>query len=677
MTTTGIDAAAAPAARFGPGGAAAPAARSEGAFLRSVIQGIDGWVGAAMAAATAELASASQRQAVATGREHTATVLALLEKGSLGLAAQLSQAIRRELVVPASGAGEAVRGARLELTLIGETQVDEEIETARMVQLIEAEAEAELQQLHALCSGLRGLAHVDGQAAPLRPQLCARGLRNGLAGVALPDGARLFLLRMLGTAVGRQMRRVYAEQAQLLLDWGVEPAAYRVVPMAGAPAAPADDAAPAAAASMQRVVAQARATRAPEPVLDLADAEGPAEQPLRLFGAPVSLLARPMALPRDAAEGLMDKLFEQLEGQIGGAAGPRELLEGLRMTGRQLAAQDPALWDTPDHPWWKLIDRLLVVGSVRQELPPQQQGALEASLQAAMAQIRATPAPAREAVQAAADGVQELATRFLDDSAGALIDQVDALQQTADLDELETELRSQVVQQLRSTPVSAALRQFLVGPWIAAMARVAQAHGPESPQLAAMALVVDDLIRATSRAGQPASRALRSVLLRQASEGLAHAGLPAARQQAELDDLQALLNQPPAPQAESWEEPVDTLPVPHLLDLHAGLPTVPLDMGHEGAPPVPPPEDWALGLQAGAYCRIFLQGRWMTVHLRWVSPTRNLFLFASRHGGRTHSMTRRMLLKLRTAGLATTIEDNVLLAQALESMVHSDVAPLA
>ena len=86
--------------------------------------------------------------------------------------------------------------------------------------------------------------------------------------------------------------------------------------------------------------------------------------------------------------------------------------------------------------------------------------------------------------------------------------------------------------------------------------------------------------------------------------------------------------------------------------------------------PDPTPEQWASTLQPGTVHRLFLQGVWMTVRLNWVGPGQRLFLFQSRHGGRTHTLTLRMLCKLREAGLALPVEDNLLRAQAMESLVR-------
>jgi hypothetical protein len=59
--------------------------------------------------------------------------------------------------------------------------------------------------------------------------------------------------------------------------------------------------------------------------------------------------------------------------------------------------------------------------------------------------------------------------------------------------------------------------------------------------------------------------------------------------------------------------------------------------------------------------------------LNGVGPDQRLVLFQSRHGGRTHTLTQRMLCKLREAGLATSIDDNLLRAQAMESLVRNTV----
>ena len=661
-------------------------------FLRAVRAGLEAWVRTAVNRAAEDLSSSAQRLAVAGGREHTSPVLGVLRKDREDLVLRVTQALRSRLAT-AAGTPEpsapAAQPGGLTLSLIGEAQIDEEIETARIVQLIESEADAELQELNALCSSLRRLGHVDPKAAPLRPLVCAQALREALADLPVEAGTRLLLLRALGSAVGLQMRAVYSQQTQLLSSWGVKPASFRIKQAAAAARVPLDATRPgelsspdepaAAAQSMERLVHWARETAS----ADL-DAAGPTTESgglnLRLLAEPLPAGHNGHALPQPAAEQLMQRLFNQLgaQGEVSPAA--RQLVQGLEWAGRQLVKQDPALWSRPDHPWWTLIDRLLAVGAVHEDLGEQEQGSLHASLSQVVSRIQQAPQLDLQACQQAADEVQAVASRLLEGDARALLDQVTNMQRHADREETETELRNQLVQQLRATPVCGELRRFLVGPWTEVMATQAQRHGQDSGELAAAALVVDDLIRATADPGQRVSAAQRAVLLRQVSDALERAGLPPTRVQAELVDLNAVLRDPPTPQAphDAWAEVVEPmqhlqhLPPGHVLDLHAGLPTVPLAMGADAQ--AVDPGDWVASLDPGAYCRLFLQGRWLTAQLRWVSPSHNLFLFNSRHGGRAHSLTRRMLQKLRNAGLATHIQDGFLLAQAMDTLSTSTMA---
>ena len=291
-----------------------PSTGHDGAsFLRAVRQGLEAWVRAAVDRASEELASSAQRLAVAGGREHTSPVLGVLRNDREDLVHRITQALRARMgsTVGATETGAAgAASGELTLSLIGEAQIDEEIETARIVQLIESEADAELQELNALCSSLRRLGHVDPKAAPLHPLVCAQALREALAELPVEAGTRLLLLRALGSAVGLQMRSVYQQQADLLSSWGVKPAAFRIkqTPAARLPldaTRPGELSSPdepaAAAQSMERLVQWARETAH----ADL-DASAPATESgglnLRLLNDPAPAGRHHKALPRPAAD---------------------------------------------------------------------------------------------------------------------------------------------------------------------------------------------------------------------------------------------------------------------------------------------------------------------------------------------------------------------------------------
>jgi len=672
-------------------------------FLHEVRAGVPHWVRALLIQALEDMGSAQQVHAVASDRHHTAPAMTLLKNQLQALADRITQELHAALD-RGEPAPAAARSARPTLSLMDESQIDEDIEIGRLVQAIDSGAELELQQLAALCGGLRGLPHVDARAVPLPPLTCALAIRHGVLALSPDAGTRGLLLRQLGHAAGRQMKAVYTAQAELLTRWGIEPAPFRLVLTASQDAPPSPARAPQAAAAahaatgaphprpepvpndaLQRLVAHARDSLAREHQLGALDEPLDASPLLRLIDDPLPLAApprSPRALDNDTATRLMERLFTHLQQQAGLSEHSRALLSGLQGPGKALAASEPTLWQSLDHPWWKLMDRLIGVAAVPGGSAPEGADAADTidpvtqALGEVVVRMGRSPTADRQAWQAASDEVQAAAERAVSDCQQALAPQLDSLQSQVDQEELETELRNQIVQQLRSTPVCPGLRQFLLGPWAQVLTQTALRHGSDSPQMNQRALVVDDLIQAAHEPGKRVSSAQRKVLLRQAREGLIEAGLPATRVDAEINDLQALLRDPPPAQAEDWTEAVEPLPAAWVLDLNAALPTVPMGMVADapataaaGTSPV-----WTATLEPGIHCRLFLLGRWMTVQLAWVSDTRNLFLFNSRHGGRVHSLTRRMLMKLREAGLATSIEDGLLLAQAMDSLVATDFA---
>lgn len=638
-------------------------------FLQAIDARVIAWVGKAVSGAVAELGKPGRAPAGPGCRE-------ALRSGRNDLVARIAASVRarlagggvtnREAASPGcGGSGEP------ELRLIGEAQIDEEIETSRIVQAIEAETEAALQDLSALCSGLHQLDHVDPEATPLRPQVCAQALREALAALPLDPAVRLHVLRAIGSALAPQLHQEYLEQARLLAGWGVRPAPLRIrpTPADGARVTVshlrrADESAEpeATGVALRKLMQWVRAT-APE------DEAADAPLQLRLLPEPgVRAEHESRALPRPQAERAMQHLFAQL-GELGEVSpATRQLVQRLHRTGQRLSAQDPTLWSNAEHPWWQLIDRLLDVGAAQHDLDASGQAQWHESLQRIVARLEEAAQIDGPALQTAADDVRAVAARLLEGEASALLGQVGDLQRDADREELEVTLRDQVVQQLSGTRVCAALRRFLVGPWTRAMVAAAVKHGQSSEPLARLASIVDDLLSATAQPGRPVSASRRAVLLRQIADGLASAELAPRHVKREVAELIAVLRDPPPPEhaGPEWEEAAETMPVSMAMELHAGLPTVPLDLGSVDT--AAGPAAWVDTLPAGARCRLFLDGAWSTARLRWVSPSRNLYVFTSRHGRRTHSLTRRMLQKLRHAALATRIESGHLLAQAIDTL---------
>ncbi len=696
------------------------------AYMQQVGLSVAALLAATVQRAVEQLDAPSKLQRVDAGYGQVAMVLQLLRnrreelEGLVGAAlreqierhgadagyaqASLSEAAGEDHRVAAwSNPATAKRPVRSpNLTLISESQIDTEIETARIVQLIESGCEAELVDLAGLCSGLLRRPVVDASVVPLRPSTCAFALREGIHRVTQDAALRPALLRVLGWAIGEQMKEVYAAQVEWLRRHGVRPTAFLVRAAPGevghtgptgplqaleaAPGVPGGQLPRPPAQSMRELVHWARQVSPespPGPAVLKDDAPAVDNAELRLFGVPIRFGSGKVSgeepLPRAASEQLMGQLFGELRRQADASPAMGGLLKRVELVAQRVAMVEPALWSDPQHPWWELLDRLLAIAAMRDDLRPADQQVLLQALGGWVQQMEAEPPIDGAAGLAAADDLRALAARLLENAAEPPPDEVDAIQRLADREELEATFRGQILQQLRSTPTSGVMKRFLVGPWVLTLVALAQQKGPDSAEVAAAALVVDDLIRATAQPGQRVSRAQRHVLLRQVRDGLRRAALPAPRIDAELAELADILRKPPPhpenPQ-EIWEEePIAPFPVPFTLDLHAGLPTVPLALQHgdgaDSAQPRATSSQWTAALQPGACCRLFLQGQWMTTRLHWVGPGQRLFMFQSRHGGRSHSLTQRMLQKLRDAGLATSIEDSQLRAIAMDSLVRN------
>ena len=78
----------------------------------------------------------------------------------------------------------------------------------------------------------------------------------------------------------------------------------------------------------------------------------------------------------------------------------------------------------------------------------------------------------------------------------------------------------------------------------------------------------------------------------------------------------------------------------------------------------------SLKLLLGAWLELLSESRWVRAQLTWISPHNTLFMFTS-DGGRSHSMTSRMLQQLITTGRIRIISEQGLLEGALDSVART------
>lgn len=610
---------------------------------------------------------------------------------TLRLVQSLAQAMDEDVATSVRSVPIASSEA-LTLSLLEEEVVDEDIALSRLVQTADSAAESSLRDLAARCSSMRGLPSVSPDANPMRPAVVAGAVRRAVADFGLPAVQRVLLLRELGAAIGSQLVPVYARQRDQLVAWGVEPSHFKLrVALEGAgsdgvraagigPAGGPGDSNPAEA-----LAHALRGLRA--------------ESPSGTAAPDAELMAQLLALLSNRAP-LHD--------------GTRELIRRLGGPARRLARHEPEVWTSPAHPLWQLLDRLVSADSVHGSAPGGDKGPggsadpVHAALEHAVQQLEAASRPDADHCEAVLTGVDSAIASLHDEQVSRVAPQAEALHQHQARAEVEQRLREQIVQLVRGNGAPPPLRQFLVGPWATALAHTAATLGADSPRMKDQAELVDEWIAHCSRpVGERLSRAVFTRCVTHARLGLGDAGFPAARVHAELADLERVLLDPWQAWADadpdaSWpatghdddapeDDPAWADPLPFVasvpcaaaappdpasgLGLHEALATVPMDMppnadggGGEADRASDRSAAWLDSLEPGQFCRLFLQERWMNTHLVWRSAGRTMFVFSSRHGGRTHSLTRRSLQKLRAAGLAATIERGQFVAQALREL---------
>jgi len=628
-----------------------------GDWLGMLSRVLPGWASSVVSDAAARLEQDASSAHSAGDRQAAADTAALLREATPRLARDFAQALQAALDAPAAVAAAAADAADA-LALVDEDQIDADIEIYRTARAAEDAAEAELRHLAPLASALQQHDGVQAEAVPLLPAACARALRQALAALDLPRERRLLALVALGSAMAKRLRGLYASQIQLLEGWGVEPARYRIrQTIAAAPCTTAGAAAtahdhghtlsPELLAALDRLVAWA--SRQPG-----ADAPATEHGLLRLFDAPAAMGSAPSPaprrLPRAMARQLMQHLFDQMERRGDDGTAPAWVAP-MKEAGDRLAAQSAEVFSDVQHPWWQLLDRLLALDT----LPAGDDGGVDRSIAGMLDRLQTSTGLDRQEVAAAVVQIDRSTSDWLEMQQAQMGAQAARLADHAERRVLEDAIRDQLVARMRYEPPPDGLRRFLLGPWTRVMAEAALRDGTDSRQLQAQARCLEQLLIAGQTTLPPDERRLLLTSLRLALES---AALDAARIEAELGDLAAVLRdpQPPREPLPDADRPRDTAP----LDLA----TVPIDMYEQDA--AVDREAWLDGLKPGSRCRLYLNDRWHSASLAWVSPNRSLFVFGSRRGAGVHSLTRRALDKLRNAGLAASVLPGELLAEALD-----------
>jgi hypothetical protein len=624
------------------------------------------------------------------------------------------------------------RGGGLEL--MDESRVEVDIEIARAVQLIDSTAEWELRELQTFTSTLIGQSHVSAESNPFRPLVYATALWDAACAIAASQIQRAIVLRTSAGVAAGLLKNAAAAASTRLESQGVQPGLYRTVVLPsgasfGRPVAepPRPGALTALLSSMplptgpgalsradgsggndaaRTVRSDGASRRSPEleqalmrldellrhPPME-ASRSGPSSPNARLEQHRSALVASASEpVDRQVIE-LVTRLFESLLSDSQLPAAFRPAISRMQVAALRLCLTDSSALESYEHPLWRLLDRIgqTSQGYARTE-DPRLSGFL-AFCSAVAEEMAGASVPDSALFRRGLNRVDVFLSDQLQAQLRTAHVAVDALQVAERREILQQNLAQRITDQMVNVRTSPAIRRFVTGAWARVIADDMLRHGEQSEETLSGLRTVDDLLWSLKIPDHPQSRqrliALLPGLLQRIRTGMEAIALPAAEQQIVFNELMAIHTEALRPGARgttgalSPEEIVqrmrdevvaETPPArsfsDSVIDL-SSMETVPAEHLPSGGDRVDDdPGKRIEAVRVGDRQRIFLQGRWARVQLLWRSDRSLFFLFAGESPTRTHSITRRALERLSTAGLVQPLEVKPLVQRAIDRMMR-------
>jgi len=396
---------------------------------------------------------------------------------------------------------------------------------------------------------------------------------------------------------------------------------------------------------------------------------------------------------------LVTRLFESLLADSSLPGGFRPVISRMQVAALRLCLAEHAVLDSFEHPLWRLLDR---IGETSQGYSRNEDPRLSSFLAFAAAvaeEMAGGASPDTALFRRGLNRVDIFLSEQLQTQLRAAHVDIEALQLAERRDVLQQHLTQRIADQMASVRTSPTIRRFITGAWARVIADNMLRHGEQSEATMSALKTVDDLLWSVKIPDHPQSRqrliALLPGLLQRIRVGMEEVALPAPEQQAVLDELMTIHTEalrpgarPPGAAAAATSEEIvqrmrdevvaDSGPArsfsDSVIDL-SSMETVPAEHLPSGGGGVDDdPSRRIEALRVGDRQRVFLQGRWSRVQLLWRSDRSLFFLFAGESPARTHSITRRALERLSSAGLVQPIEAKPLVQRAVDRMMR-DISP--
>ena len=617
------------------------------------------------------------------------------------------------------------------LELMDESRVEADIEISRAMQLIDGTAEWELRELQMFTSTLIGQVHVTADSNPFRPLVYATALWDAACVVTGSSSARALILRTSAGVAAGLIKNACAAASSRLEAQGVEPGVYRTVvlpsgatfgrPIAPEPARPGALTALLANMPLPARVDGAMGT-APETRPMSTRHEGTRRSPEleqalsrldeRLRHAPMGSSASEGPARGGAADPhraalvasastqfdrqvieLVMRLFDAVraDSSLPATAGP--VLARLQVAALRLCLADATALDGFEHPLWRLLDRIgeIAVGYSRSE--DSRLSAFLAFAATVAEEMAGAAAPDAALFRRGLNRLDVFVAEQLQGqlrAAGAAAEALKGAERREALQQHLTQRLTDSMVTMRTTP---AIRRFVTGTWAQVIAAAMLDHGEQSEPAMSTLRTVDDLLWSLNIPDHPQSRqrlvGLLPGLLQRLRTGMESVRLPAPERSAVLEELMAIHTEALRPGARAptgtqtaeeivqrmREEVVPETPPARtfsdsVIDL-SSMETVPAEHLPTGADRAD--DDTGKRIEAmrvGDRHRIFLERRWSRVQLLWRSDRSLFFLFAGDVSAQTHSITRRALERLASAGLVQPLESRPLMQRAVDRLMR-------
>jgi hypothetical protein len=564
-------------------------------------------------------------------------------------------------------------------------QVQASVELARLQQVVKMAVDDELISLGALLSAAQGLRSVRSEANPLRPEVLVEALMSSLNSLHVDEAARQRWLHAGAVPLGEELRSFYAALVRRLESDGVQPAGYVVVPTvlpvrgAATPASAEPVAGNAAEAPLvltldhlHRLLVGNLAHSGPQ-VSDHGSSGSGNAMVRTLAAEVVALMLRTIAEDQ--------RLLEPV----------RHLVMQLKPALLHLAKTEPRFFADRDNPARRLLDAITLRSLAYAH--EQDTGFGEFAGQV-WQEVQALQTPSADLPQRIEASMQRM-------EAYGLTDQSPAMQALVRVEQRHL-LAERVAQEIRGRDdfarAPALVRRFLCGPWSQAIAHArlsADILGELAAQPDLMDLreapserymdILSDLLWSCqlSQASRNRARLVRvvPVILRTLREGLDAIDFPRSRAETFFqalmglheaaykshrseDALSALARRPEECRPEPWLQG-DEARESGFIDtqvLAQGFE----DTEHMSHEPHPASGD---SLAVGAWIELCQPDRVQRCQLRWASPHRTLFLFATAEG-QSVSLTRQGLDRLEAAGQLRVVAEHGVVDEALAAVAR-------